>query len=108
MESVNSTVKLFIANIQGLGDAGKMAQLQARTSSSDFLVLNETNKRPGDESVFSRLKCVANVISHVDPDRVGPGYGTYLGSKRWLPDKGDTYKSDDRFEIIRFTRLLDK
>ena len=80
-------IEFYVSNVQGCSNAGKMAALQARTSSADYVILNETNKFRGDESVFSQLKCSATALTNT-PDaetRVGPGHGTFLGTKQWYP-----------------------
>ena len=49
-------IRTYVANIQGRGK-DKIPQLSARTSDSDFIVLNETNAHPGDESSIGLSCC---------------------------------------------------
>ena len=80
-------IEFYVSNVQGCSNAGKMAALQARTSSADYIILNETNKFRGDESVFSQLKCSATALTNTpDADsRVGPGHGGFFGDQAMVP-----------------------
>ena len=49
---MNSSMKIFFSNIQGIGSGDKMATLAGRTDGQDILVLNEVNKRVGSESAI--------------------------------------------------------
>ena len=98
-------VKIFACNIRGSGSADKVAQVRARSSGSDFIVLNEINKQPGDESTMD-LRCQANVISNSPASGNGPGFGSFFGMKMFDPDKGDSIEVDDFFEIGVMKRHL--
>ena len=92
-------LKLFACNVQGSGTADKIAQLRARSVGADFVVLNECNKSPGDESTVD-LRLQASVISNTPASGLGTGFGTYGGMKIFDPDKGDSIEIDDHFELV--------
>ena len=94
----NTTVSLFVANIQGSSDLSKMSDLRARTSFADFIILNETNKRPGDESTID-VKCDGAVISNSPASGAGPGFGSFFGFKHVRPNSGDSIDTHEKFEI---------
>ena len=57
---------------------------------------------------FSQLKFSATAITNTPnaESRIGPGHGTFLGTKEWYPNDGDFCTIDDKFEIGVFTRVI--
>ena len=91
-------VRLYVSNIQGSGNARKMCELGVRTRGADFIILNEVNKRPGDESTFYPLKTAGQFITNSPASGDGPGFGTFMGTPEWNPDT-DFATTDPDFEI---------
>ena len=101
--SANKTVSLYVSNVQGSHNASKIALLRARTSNSDFIILNEVNRAPGDEKALA-LKCKSSQITNSpktagNSDRNHVAYGTFLGVADAYPDKGDFIEIHDFYEI---------
>ena len=113
-EDSDRILKIFFSNVQGCSAAGKIQSLRARTSEADFLVLNELNKKPGDESVLSPLKMQMSVISNTPAEvggrqrGLGPGFGTFFGSRQWKPNNGDVFWRHDSLELGVMTRKLEE
>ncbi len=82
-------VKVYFGNIQGTAGGSKLSNLRARTADSDIIHLSETNKRPGDEGSIA-LGCKFGRISNTpNPDRTGPGFGSFIGLRHMDPNIGD-------------------
>ena len=94
--------------MQGVGGGVKLPHIAARTKQSDVVVLNETNKHPGDEGSFKSLGTDFCRITNTPagPDRTGPGFGTYLSMRDMDADAGDHIRVHDRFEIGAVTRKI--
>jgi len=75
-----------------------MCELGARTRGADFIILNEVNKRPGDESTFFPLKTAGQFITNTPASGDGPGFGTFIGTPQWNPGS-DFATTDPEFEI---------
>ena len=101
----NCTVRLYASNIQGSGDMRKLHALAARASGADFVIFNEVNKRPGDESTFAPLRLAAGLITNTPSSGAGPGFGSFLGSSSWNPET-DYAVVDPVFEIGSISRLF--
>ena len=68
-------------------------------------MLNETNKRADDDvQVGVRFGKVSNTPN---PDRTGPGFGTFVGSRTFDPNKGDKWWRHGEFEIVTCLRHFD-
>ena len=79
-------------------------KFRSRVQNFDILVLNETNRSPGDE-VSLGLKLQAGMLSNTPiPERTGAGFGTFIGSRLWDANLGDSLWRHDCFEIVRVTR----
>ena len=99
-------MKIYFGNIQGLSGGLKIPLLTARTNDSDIIHLSETNKRPGDEGGI-KLGCKIGRVSHTpNPDRTGPGFGSFIGTKTMEKNAGDSIWCHDFFEITSVTRVF--
>ena len=83
----------------------KLPRIRSRITSSDIVVLNEVNKF-ADEDLIAGCK-FGKISNTPNPDRTGPGFGTFLGSKKFNADKGDRFIRHDKFEIILCLRYFD-
>lgn len=91
-------VKIYVSNIQGLGGGLKIPKIKSRTLDSELIILNETNKFVEDDlQVGCRFGRVSNTPN---PDRSGPDFGTFLGTKRFDANKGDEWWQHDKFELL--------
>ena len=93
-------IQVFFGNVQGTGSGVKLPHLAARTLDADIIVLNETNKKPGDEGCFKTLGIKFGRISNTpNPDRTGCGYGTFLATDKQDANLGDHIRVHSNFEI---------
>ena len=98
-------VKIYVSNIQGLNGGLKIPKIKSRTLDSELIILNETNKSVDDDlQVGCRFGRVSNTPN---PDRTGPGFGTFLGTKKFDANKGDEWWQHDKFELILCLRHFD-
>ena len=99
-------VKVYFGNIQGTSGGSKLPLLRSRTDDCDIIHLSETNKRPEDEGSI-KLGCGFGRVSKTpNPDRTGPGFGSFLGLKTMEPNAGDKLWVHDHFEISGCTRVF--
>ena len=90
-------LRVYCCNIQGLSGGKKIPRVKSRSFDSDIVVLNEVNKSV-DDDLF--IGCKFGQVSNTpNPDRTGPGFGTFIGSKEFNADKGDKFVKHDKFEI---------
>ena len=101
---IKFNLKLYTANIQGSGGT-KLAQLAARTSDADFLVLNEANVRQGMENIIG-LDCKAVVISDGGEKEKALAYGTVVSSKKFDPETDSIVCCSETREIAAFRSLV--
>lgn len=98
MPDKESLVKIFCSNIQGVSGGKKLPRIRCRTTNSDIVVLNEVNKFTDDSL---DVGCKYYKISNTpNPDRTGPGFGTFVGTKSFDADLGDKFLRHDKFEIV--------
>lgn len=98
MPDKESLVKIFCSNIQGVSGGKKIPRMRCRTTNSDIVVLNEVNKFTDDSL---DVGCKYYKISNTpNPDRTGPGFGTFVGTKSFDADLGDKFLRHDKFEIV--------
>ena len=95
-------LRAYIANIDGRGGI-KLPQLEARTSDSDIIILNETNTHPGDESSIA-LNCKGVAISDGGKTQQKKGYGTVVMTKTFNPEKDKIVCSHPEHEIAALRR----
>lgn len=83
-----------------------MPRIRSRTQDSEIIVLNEVNKSSDEDLIvgckFGRMSNTPN------PDRTGPGYGTFVGSKTFDANKGDRFVRHEKFEINLCLRFFEK
>ena len=100
--AMDSTFRIFFANIQGCGSGEKMATLAGRTDGQDLVVLNEVNKRIGSEAAI-KIRCKAKFLTNTPASGHGTGFGTLIGAADFDPENDD-FERDDHFEIGKITR----
>ena len=92
--------RLYYSNVQSVSGGAKLPYLRARTNGCDVVILSETNKREGDEGSITVGCKVARVSNTPNPDRTGPGFGTFIGLKLMDPDRGEFITIHDHFELV--------
>lgn len=72
-------LNIYVSNIQSLSGGTKISKIRSRTPDTELIVLNETNRKADDDvQIGVRFGKVSNTPN---PDRTGPGFGTFVGSR---------------------------